>query len=380
MREIYADYNATTPLSQSSIEEMKKAFEIWGNPSSAHRVGQKATQLMEESRRIVAEAVGARPSEIVFTSGGSEANNLAILGSYYLHTDDFRLVSSRAEHSSVGNTSRFLESQGVNVKWAPTLPGGSVDFDALKKWITEDKPHLVSLMAANNETGVISPIEDIAKLCKEHGVVFHTDAVQAFGKTSSKLWEGADLVSVSAHKIGGPKGIGALVIRNNRKLVPTVIGGSQEIKRRGGTQNTIGICGFSGACKTMAGESEWETMRKRRDQLEATFRESFPDITIQGEDCPRVCNTSNVRFPGIPAEILLSALDMDGIYVSAGSACSSGSITPSHVLIELGLGEVAARECWRISWSWTATQEDFDTVAQTVINHVKRIKERRNRK
>lgn len=376
-RAIYADHNATTPVGLDAQARIRRAFETWGNPSSAHKIGREARALLEDSRALVATAVGVAPQDIVFTSGGSEANTMAILGARFLQGTGFRLLTSRVEHSSIKDTLKFLQDQGTAVETARILPTGELDLDDFTDRLDRFQPHLVSLMAANNETGVLFPLAEVAKLCAERSVLFHTDAVQAFGKVPPTFWEGADFVSLSAHKVYGPKGVGALVVKPGRKLVPTHYGGSQEIKRRGGTENLIGIAGFGGACEKPADNEDFSRMASLRERFEAKLASALDGIAINGAGAPRLPNTSNVRFAGIPAQVLLGALDIDGVYVSAGSACSSGSITPSHVLLEMGLSEEAARECVRVSWGRTTTPDDVDTAADLVIGHVNRIRARR---
>lgn len=374
---IYADYNATTPLCAGARANMMKAFEIWGNPSSAHHMGRAATQLLEESRAKVAEAAEVLAEEVVFTSGGAEANTICLLGSRYLGKD-FRMVSSGLEHASVRGACDFLVQTGGELRRVKANRDGSLDLEGLDRLFAEFKPHFASFMAVNNETGVIFPIAEIAKICAAHNVVFHTDAVQAFGKVPASHWNMADLISVSAHKVGGPKGAGALIVRRGRKLVCTHFGGSQELKRRGGTQNMLGIAGFAGACLELPAASTLSALEARRNQFETKLKGALPGVHFQGSTQKRVPTTSNLRTEGVTGQILLGALDLDGICVSAGSACSSGSLTPSHVLTEMGLAEAEARECLRFSFSWMAPAGDIDTVADTVIHHVTRIRSRRS--
>lgn len=373
---IYADFNATTPIGEGARARMAQALDVWGNPSSAHQLGRQAIEFMEESRRLVAKTVGAEPKEVVFTSGGSEANTLALWGSQLAHGPDFRLLTSGIEHSSVRDTAKLLEAQGAQVSQVRLGPDGSLELDALAAQLDSFRPTLVSLMAANNETGTLFPISRIAVMCRERGIRFHTDAVQALGKIPSAQWAAADLVSVSAHKVYAPKGVGALVIRNGAKLVATHYGGSQEIKRRGGTENTLGIAAFAGACAELPADGAG-SQSILRDRFEARLKSSLPDLKIQGEDIARLPNTTNVRFPGVAAQVLLTALDLDGVCLSAGSACSSGSITPSHVLLELGLSPETARECVRVSWGRQTTSVQVDEVADLMIGHVQRIRDRR---
>lgn len=375
---VYADFNATTPLGDAALEAIRQGFECWGNPSSTHKAGRDALALIQNARSRVATATGRQPENVIFTSGGSEAGALALQGAFWETTErPFRLLSSRLEHSSIRDCIKRLGELGAEVRYVKTLPSGALDEADFERTLQEFKPHLVSLMTANNETGVVYPIPKLATLAKQQGALFHTDAVQAFGKLDPAHWADCPLVSISAHKIHGPKGVGALLADLSVKLRPTHFGGAQEIKRRGGTENVLGILGFGGACRELPEQSQWDQVRQWRDGFEAALRAEFPELRIQGEDCPRLPNTSNVRIPGVSAEVMLSALDLDGVCVSAGSACSSGSLTPSHVLVEMGLTPDEARECLRVSFGKTTRPEEVDTVRTLVIKHGKRILSRR---
>jgi cysteine desulfurase len=379
-RLIYLDSNATTPMAPHVRQAMVEAMDIWGNPSSAHQLGRKARERMELSREAVAAAAGADAKEIVFTSGGSEANALAILGTYFSVGEHFRLLTSAVEHSSVRDLVKWLEGRGVQVRTLGVDGGGSLDLAEVQEALTSFQPHLVSLMAANNETGVLFPIPEIGKLCAAHGCLLHTDAVQGLGKLDASHWKSADFVSLSAHKIYGPKGIGALVVRNGHSLVATHFGGAQETKRRGGTENSLGIVGFGAACgESLAGPEARAQIETLRDRLERLLLENEPTAEFAGKAAPRLGNTSSVRIPGIPAEILLGVLDMQGIAVSAGSACSSGSISPSHVLLAMGRNRDEAREFLRVSLGRGTTADDIDTFVKVVVNHVARIRSRKRR-
>lgn len=375
MTGIYADHNATAPLAPSAKLWMSRALEAWGNPSSSHAVGRQALELIEKSRKSVADALGVSSSEVVFTSGGSEANVAAILGSYLLAPKDFKLLVSSVEHSSIRDLVENLRLWGAKVTDIPVTPAGLLDLAAFRHTL-ESGPHLVSVMAANNETGVVFPIAEVLSECQSRGIPLHVDAVQTFGKLPPEVWNGADFVSVSAHKIGGPKGMGALIVKKGRQLQATHFGGAQEIKRRGGTENVLGILGFGGACVEMAPLSGWERIRQAREKFESDLK-ALGEVDIQGEALPRLPNTTSVRVRGIEAEVLLSALDLDGICISAGSACSSGSITPSHVLLAMGLSKEAARECLRISWGLESTDEEIAKVTERLAHHIQRIRSRR---
>lgn len=376
-RIIYADYNATTPLGHGAMTAMSKAFERWGNPSSAHQLGREADELLENSRRSVAGRLGVDAEEVVFTSGGSEANTLALLGSFWLGQTQppFRLLTSQVEHSSVIGTVALLERLGAEVKYIRLDRGGSLDPQDFESQLDQFQPNLVSLMTANNETGVRFPIVELAKLCRDREIPLHTDAVQAFGKIPSEAFTDADFISVSAHKIYGPKGVGALIVRRGRKLVPTHYGGSQEIKRRGGTQNMMGIAGFAGAAEEMVQSDTLSALQRR---FEAALRQQVEELEILGAVSPRIPNTTSLRISGIGAEVLLGALDLEGICISAGSACSSGSISPSHVLLAMGLSAGQAKECVRVSWGRSSTEEEVDEVVSQIVKIAKRIRERKS--
>lgn len=372
---IYADYNATTPVGQAAQAAVQNALQTWGNPSSAHGVGRRANELLELARRQVAEALEVSPREVVFTSGGSEANSLALLGSYWQHGPDFRLLTSPVEHSSTRDTAKLVQKLGAEIAFCALSPNGELDLAAFQAQLESFKPHLVSLMTANNETGILFPVDQIAEICRQQSIPFHTDAVQALGKMPVGAWTDADFISVSSHKVYGPKGIGALIVRGTRQLVPTHYGGSQEIKRRGGTENILGIAGFGAACANLSKpSSQLETLR---NQFEDKLLSSLESLVIQGGTAKRGPNTSNIRFPGISAEILLSAFDLEGLCVSAGSACSSGSLSPSPVLLAMGLTPQEAKECVRFSWGYQTTEAEVDTAASIVINVVTRIRSRR---
>jgi cysteine desulfurase len=370
---IYADHNATTPLGEQARAAMIGAMDLWGNPSSSHGIGRLARVAMEQARGQVAAACGVPTREVVFTSGGSEANAMALLGLYFGQKDR-TFISTDTEHSSVRDCFGFLESRGGRVAKARVLPSGEVDLDHLESLLKLAHSPVVSLMAANNETGVLLRFSEVAEACRRYGALFHTDCVQSFGKLPPGDWNAADLVTVSAHKIYGPKGVGALFVRNEAKLVALPFGGTQEVKRRGGTQNVVGIVGFGAAAEALPSEFFPSSLR---DRFESLLVSSLPGVSVNGSQALRVGNTSNVRFEGVLAEVLLSILDLAGVCVSAGSACSSGSTNPSSVLVTMGLTKDQARECVRFSWGSTTSEEDIHHVASVVIDNVRRIRSRR---
>ena len=370
----YADHNATTPISEGVWERIQLSRKLWANPSSIHEPGRKAHEFMEESRSWVAQAVGLSPTQVVFTSGGSEANTLALWGSE-LQNKDFRLLTMGIEHSSLLDTAKHLAKKGSQVAYLATDRDGQIDLEKLEDELDLFHPSLVSLMAANNETGALYPIPEIAKLCEKRGVLFHTDAVQALGKIPAAHFNSANMISISAHKIYGPKGIGALLVGKGLSLHATHFGGSQEIKRRGGAQNTLGIAGFGAACREIdLGKAE--SLSRLRDRFEERLLSRL-ETRIFCRGFSRLPNTSLIRFPGISADVLLSALDLAGVSASAGSACSSGSISPSHVLLAMGYPREEAKEGLRFSWGTETTEEIVDSVADTLIEIVQRIQERR---
>lgn len=374
----YFDANATTPPSAVVRAAVLEGLEAWGNPSSTHAVGRDARERLETARTAVARAAAVPTREIVFTSGGTEANAMALFGAFSAHAGPgpFRLVTGQTEHSSVLDVAAELERRGADVRYVPLTASGAASPDALDALLAERPAELVSLMAANNETGAVTDVPGLAAVARRHGAGFHVDAVQALGKLPPERWNDADLLSLSAHKIEGPKGVGALVVRRGRKLAPLLFGGSQERKRRGGTENLGGILGFGAAAASLAPE-RWQALAVLRDRLEARLVERLPNVVFHGQGGQRLPNTTNLRFQGIDAAVLLSALDLDGFAVSAGSACSSGSIAPSHVLRALGLSEADAREGLRIALGPWHDEGSVDSLAEAVIGHVLRILARR---
>jgi cysteine desulfurase len=358
---VYLDANATTPLSPEAMEEMMPALAgVFANPSSVHKPGQDARALVDTARERCASALGCAPRELIFTSGGTEADALAILG-----TRPRRVVSTAVEHPAVlGACEQVPERELV-----PVFASGELDLDALRRALPGAS--LCSTMAANNETGVLFPLREIAALCRENGVPLHVDAVQAAGKIPLDFsW---DLISFSAHKIEGPKGAGALASR--RKIAAVQGGGHQERGRRGGTENVAGIVGMGKALeRAVARQPALEPRLARlRDRLEAVARE-IPGARIAGAGAPRVCNTLNVAFAGCEGETLLAALDLEGIAASAGSACSSGSLEPSPVLLAMGYPPQLARGAVRFSlWSGN-TEEEIERVCEALPRVVSRIR------
>ena len=379
---IYLDYNATTPLDPRVLEEMAPYLaENYGNPSSIHSPGSVARAAVDYARERVSGYLGARPGEIVFTSGGSESNNFAIKGLAYALSDrGNHLVTTAVEHASCLETFRFLERSGFEVAYLPVDSFGLVCPEQFQDAITE-RTILVSCMYVNNETGVISPIREIGEIARERGVVFHTDAVQALGKTEIDLADlPVDMASFSAHKICGPKGAGALYVRKGIGLESFVHGGGQERGKRSGTENVAAVCGFGFACELLRAESETENKRleKLRDRLFEELSLRVEDVYLNGHPEYRVCNTLNVGFSGIPGDSVVMNLDTDGVAVSTGSACSEGNVDPSHVLVAMGLTEQEALCSVRFSFGRFTRSEEIDRVIELLPDIVKRVRKLRD--
>jgi cysteine desulfurase len=358
----YLDWNATTPLRPEARAAMASAWDCQGNPSSVHAEGRQARHLVEEVRGVLAQAFGALPRNIVFTSGGTEANALAL--SPGLHREAGRpverLLVSAIEHTSVLAGGRFAPDRIGSV---PVTPSGLVDLDALGAMLASGPPALVSLMAANNETGAVQPVAEAAAAVHAAGGVLHVDAIQAFGKIPINMSRlGADLLALSAHKIGGPKGVGALVIGEGVSgLDPLLRGGGQERGRRAGTEDVVGIAGFgaAAAAATAVMAADAPRIEGLRNRLEAGLREQA-DVTIFSADVPRLPNTILFTAPGLKAETAVISFDLEGVAVSSGSACSSGKVQPSHVLLAMGVGPGEAQGAVRLSLGWSTSDRDVD--------------------
>lgn len=362
----YLDWNATTPLRPEARDAMIAALEICGNPSSVHAEGRRSRMLVEHARLAVANAVGATPQQVIFTSGGTEANVLALQpelrGS--VSPPHRRLLVSAIEHASVLTGGHFSEKQ---VDIIPVTRSGLVDLDDLRSRLDGQPPTLVSVMLANNETGAIQPIAAIADIVHQAEGLLHVDAVQAFGKIATNIKElKGDLLTISAHKVGGPKGVGALILGENLAGFTALLrGGGQEKGRRAGTENVPGIAGFGSAVTaTMANLSrDREHMSRLRQRLEAGIKE-VSDAIIFCADLPRLPNTTLFTVPGLRAETAIIGFDLEGIALSSGSACSSGKVTPSHVLTAMGLSAEVARGGIRVSLGWSTSDGDVDRFIQ----------------
>ena len=375
---IYLDNNATTPLDPAVAEKMSQfSKEHFGNPSSLYPIGRKVKEIITEAREVIAKAIGAVRTEIIFAGSGTEADNLAIRGVLDAFPEKNEIITSAIEHPAVMNTASYLEKKGAKVTYVPVDKYGTVDIDFLKNAITPQTA-LISVMHANNEVGTIQPIEKISKIAKERGVLVHTDAIQAFGKIDVNVNKlGIDLLSISAHKVYGPKGVGALYIRKGTDIWPLIYGGSQEREMRAGTENTIGIVGFGEAVRVMTERRDKDKKRiaKLSEQLKKGIEEKIPKVKFNGHEKNRIKGTLNFSFYGLEAEAILLALATKEIYVSTGSACSEGAEDVSHVLEAIGLKPEVARSSVRMSLGRFNTEEDIKTVLEELPEIVKKLRE-----
>lgn len=358
---VYLDWNATTPLRAEAREAMLAAFDLIGNPSSVHAEGREARRLVEEARAVAAAALGALPRNVVFTSSGTEANALALAPGLRGPSGPVeRLLVSAVEHASVLAGGRFPADRVSPVR---VTRSGVVDLAHLAALLADGPPALVSVMAANNETGALQPVAEAAGLVRQAGGLLHVDAIQALGKIPFDIKAmGADLVSVSGHKVGAPKGVGALVIAEGLiGLDPVLRGGGQELNRRAGTENVPGIAAFGAAVKAALQALPQDALRMTslRDHLENGLRASA-GVTIFSDDVPRLPNTTLFTAPGLKAETAVIGFDLEGVAVSSGSACSSGKVQPSHVLSAMGYDPAAAQGAVRLSLGWTTDPEDIN--------------------
>ncbi len=365
---IYLDHNATTPIDPRVFEAMKPYLtDLFGNPSSIYRAGQDVRKVVEDARDTLAGLLGASPREIYFTSGGTESDNTAIKG-IALNRGSGHIITSAIEHPAVIEVVKWLEKQGFTATYVGVDSDGLVDPDDVMKAIRDDTI-VVSIMHANNEVGTIQPIEDIAALAHERGIPFHTDAVQTAGKLPIDVDAmGIDLLSLSAHKFYGPKGTGALYVRRGTKFDPCVHGGHQERGLRGGTENVAGIIGLGKAAEIAAAEMDEESVRIRRlrDKLESGLAERIEDIRFNGHREKRMYNTASVIVKYVEGEAMLLNLDYHGVAASSGSACTSGSLDPSHVLLAMGLPAPIAHGSLRFSLGRATTDEGIDSVLEVL--------------
>lgn len=372
---IYLDNNATTAIEPRCLEPMLASLrDLYGNPSSKHAAGMRAKELVEDARRAVARLLNATSAEIVFAASGTEANHLAILAALAVRPGKFHVVTSAVEHPSTLKLLAHLESEGVLVTKLPVDREGRIDLLDLERSITPDTA-LVTMMWANNETGVLFPIEEITRIAKAKGALVHTDAVQAAGKLPIDLAKvPVDFLSLAGHKFHGPKGAAALFVRKGQRM-QAMLHGHQERGRRGGTENVPAIVGLGIACESaMAGmNTTTATMAALRDQFEAGLLRRIPFASINGGLATRVCNTSSVCFHGLTAEAILDKLDKSYICASSGAACNAGGNTPSHVLIAMGLSETEAHATIRFSLSRFTTGMEIDHVLDVLGSIVKRM-------
>jgi len=363
MRVVYLDNNATTKVAEEVFGEMEPYFcQLYGNPSSMHSFGGKCERKIKQARERVAALIGAEPDEIVFTSSGTESDNAAIRGTLNSYPERRHIITTRVEHPAVKNLCEYLSKHGYRVTFLPVDKEGRLNLDNLDGALTPDTA-MVSIMWANNETGVIFPVEEAAQLVKSRGIVFHTDAVQAVGKIPIDMKKSAvDLLSLSGHKVHAPKGIAALYIRRGTRFSPFVIGGHQESGRRGGTENVASIIGLGKACELAARYMEDENNRVKalRDKLENGILERIPKVYVNGDRIDRLPNTTSLSFEYIEGEAILLLLNEYGICASSGSACTSGSLEPSHVLRAMGVPFTCAHGSIRFSLSRYTTEEEID--------------------
>ncbi len=380
MRKVYLDNNATTRMREEVLEAMLPYYkDIYGNASSVHEFGRVARRGIDDAREKVARLLGAAsPEEIIFTSGGTEADNFAVKGvAHALKSKGNHIITSSIEHQAVLNTCKFLEKEGYEVTYLKVDKDGVVDLDELKGSIT-DKTILITIMYANNEVGTIEPVAEIAKIAKEKGVYFHTDTVQAVGKVPFEIKDlNIDLLSMSGHKIYGPKGIGALYIRKGTRITQLMHGGHHEMGKRAGTENVAGIVGLGRAAQLAKSEitEESKKLTELRDYLYKGIVSKIELVRLNGHPTKRLPNTLNVGFKFLEGESIILNLDMEGVAVSTGSACTSGSLEPSHVLTAMGIDPAETQGSVRFSLGKDNTKEDMDYVLEVLPPIIKRLRE-----
>ena len=377
MKTVYLDNNATTQVAAEVLEAMLPYFrDLYGNPSSMHSFGGQVAQEIHEARKQVASLIGAIPEEIIFTSCGTESDNAAIRSALAVHPDRRHLVTSRVEHPAIKALCTHLARQGYRVTELPVDKDGLLDIDQYEKSLSPDTA-VVSLMWANNETGVLFPVEKAAELAHERGILFHTDAVQAVGKIPLQMKTNViDMLSLSGHKLHAPKGIGVLYVRKGTKYAPFLIGGHQEKQRRGGTENTPSIIGLGKACELAARHMATEniTVKKLRDKLEKQILARIPSSRVNGDCLNRLPNTTNISFEFVEGEGILLLMDEYGICASSGSACTSGSLQPSHVLRAMGVPFTMAHGSIRFSLSIYNTEEEINFVIEKLPPIIERLR------
>ncbi len=376
MREIYMDYNATTPPSRETLAKFKDtARSVYANASSLHGPGRQAKLILEEARQKTAVSLGAGAPEIIFTAGGSESDNIAIKGAAWIKGKG-HIITSTIEHPAVINSCRFLEKTGFDVTYIRAGKSGQVAPEEVADAVRKDT-FLITIMWANNETGVIQPVEEIAAIARQNKILFHSDAVQAFGKTPVDVHKvPVDLLSISGHKFYGPKGIGALYIRRGVRIAEFLSGGGQERGIRSGTQNVPAAAAMAEACESAARDLEDEGKRicALRDEMERRIIESVADAKINGRESPRLPNTSNITFKNAEGEAMLIGLDEHGIYASSASACAAGHTDPSHVLTAMGLSREEAVCTMRFSLGKSSRDDDIDRLVEVLPEIVSRLR------
>ncbi|MFP3879949.1 MAG: cysteine desulfurase NifS [Dehalococcoidia bacterium] len=378
MKRIYLDYAATTPARPEVVTTMTPYFtEASGNPSSIYSYGQEARGAVEEARTRVAQLIGARSEEIIFTSGGTESDNHALKGVAYANEDKGgHIITTSIEHHAVMQVCKFLERRGINITWLPVDKYGLVDPEDVRKALT-DKTVLISVMHANNQIGTVEPVEEIGKIAREAGAYFHTDAVQTVGHIPVNVDKlNVDLLAISAHKLYGPKGVGALYVRKGTKLVPFIHGGEQEKRRRAGTENVPGIVGFGKAMELARQEmdEEAERLTHLRDKLIRELMEKIDDIRLNGHPTRRLPNNVNISVDFVEGESMLLNLDLEGICASTGSACSSASLEPSHVLLALGMPPEQAHGSLRLTLGRGNNEADIERVLEVLPGIVAKLR------
>lgn len=377
MKTVYLDNNATTQVAQEVLEVSLPYFHnLYGNPSSAHSFGGNVARRIREARQEVAALLGATSEEIIFTSCGTESDNTAIMSALATETGKRHIVTSRIEHPAIKSLCERLSNQGYLITEVGVDAEGNLDMEAYEKSLTADTA-IVSLMWANNETGVLFPVEKAAEMARERGILFHTDAIQVVGKIPMDMKENAiDMLSVSGHKLHAPKGIGVLYVRKGTKFFPFIIGGHQERGRRGGTENTAGIIALGKACELAARNMEEENTRVKqlRDKLESEICSRIPNSRINGNRLSRLPNTTNISFQFVEGEAILLMMDEFGICASSGSACTSGSLQPSHVLRAMGVPFTMAHGSIRFSLSIYNSEEEIDFVIEKLPPVIEKLR------
>ena len=376
---MYLDNSATTQVSQEVFEEMKPYFtEEFGNPSTLYKIGRESKKALDQARQRVADAINAKPEEIIFTSGGSESDNLAIKGiAFKLAKKGKHIITTNIEHPAVTRTLQFLESLDFKVTYLPVYENGIIKIEDLKEAITPETI-LITVMHGNNEIGTLQPIEEIGKIARENKIKFHTDAVQTFGKVEVDVEKlKVDLLSISSHKINGPKGVGALYIRKGTRVVPLIHGGGQERGIRSGTENVPGIVGFGKACELASQQLDvhYDKLSSIRDELIDKVLASVPEAYLNGDRDNRLPNLVNFRFKAIEGESLILLLDAKGYQASTGSACSSNTLEASPVLTALGLDPVDVHGSLRISLAPESDSFDVDEFVNVIAESVARLRE-----